>query len=225
MTARLPTVLLCAAFTLTAVAVTPNTADARGSRKLKKLAMKRFHVDSGEVSIVRKAPAKGMGSAAIARVERSEAPTCYLMVLDSSASKVKTTVRLPVCPAYGKHSRSAKLKAVPLTSHKQAWRVYLASKRVDMPARGGETRRLWGLYADMGTGTKKVFARTSTSFTSKVNKAVNQTEVCEAPQFPVGDEPTTLRLSCKTSAMLGITMDTRRTTLNYKWADGAFRRR
>lgn len=219
---------LATVLTVCACMALPATSQARSRRAksgVKKLAMERFSANPRDVKVIGTAEASGLGAAALVRVESIGAPACYLLHLDGTvrtATRVTQTLRLPVCAVYEKHARLGRLKAVKLTTRRSAFLVYLDSKRADIPAQGTESRRLWGIYAKQGEELAAVFERTSTSFESKKNKAVNQTEVCKAPDFVVGDEPTSLSVKCVNAAMHGPTMDRRESTVHYRWQDGRF---
>ncbi len=207
------------------LAATAPEARARGARGVKKLAMKRFDCGAREVKVLGTAKAPGKGGAALVRLQNSDVPVCQLLILDGPPRRAKSVVRavrLPVCAAYDKEARQAKLDVVPFTSRVSAYRVSVFSKRMDAIAKGVEKRRFWGLYADMGTGVGAVFERTSTSFKSQVNKAINQSEVCEAPTFSVADKPTKLSVQCVSETMLGGAATRKRTTVNYTWSGTRF---
>jgi hypothetical protein len=94
---------------------------------------------------------------------------------------------------------------------------------MDALAKGVETRRFWGIYASGGgDSVHAVFERTSTSFHSQANKAINQAEVCEAPVIASGDAPSTLSIACDTEAMLGHSLKKKHSTFNYVWQGNRF---
>ncbi len=221
---RRPSILL-ALVALVGLTLPTTKAEARSKRGVKKLAMKEFDAGSRDVSVMDTAKGSDRGGAALVRLTTSDVASCRLLILDKAPRKAKAIVkslRMPVCPAYDKHARDGKLERVPFTTSRSAWRVRVGSKRVDALAKGVETRQFWGLYADIGRGTTPVFERTATSFESKANKAINQTEVCEAPVFPVGHEPTTLTVQCIARSMLGQAMTRKNVTHHYKWQHGRF---
>ncbi len=231
MTRRMIIPIALAALALTTMTVAPMTAHARSKRGVKKLAMKRFDVSSSDVSVI--ATAKGALrsskiGAAIVRLKHEAVPVCRLLILDGaprSAKNVVKDIRLPVCAAYDKDARKASLRRVDFTTRKGAFLANLFSKRMDAIARGVETRRFWGLYADDRSGAKTVFERTSTSFKSQVNKAIDQTETCEPPSFSVSDKPSTLTIDCKTQTTLAGALNTKRSSFRYQWKHGRFARR
>ncbi len=203
----------------------PSDGFARSKRGVKRLAMKRFDVGSRDVSVIATARSGTKGGAAIVRLKNADVPVCYLLLLDAAPRKakaVKKAFRTGVCAAYDKHARSARLKSVALTTRRNAWRVFVLSKRVDALAKGQETRRLWALYSDDGAAAKTLFERTSTAFESKSNRAFNQAEVCEAPSFPVADTPTTLVMNCDSASTLEGRTTTKRNTFKYAWSTGRF---
>ncbi len=223
MTVRTHAPLLLAAVALTTM-LAPNVGHARSKRGVKKAAMKRFSASSREVSVIATAKASS-GGAAIVRLQNSDVPTCYLLVLNAPpkrATKIVKAFRTRVCAAYDKHARAAKLRHVPLTTRLSAWRVFVLSKRVDALAKGQETSRFWALYSDAGAASKSLFERTSTSFESKTNSAYNQAEVCQPPAFPVGDEPTTLTMTCDSESMLQGIVTRKRNVFQYAWKGGRF---
>lgn len=216
---------LGAAIALGAVMFAATGVQARPARGPKQLAMKQFDVSAREVTVVATAKADGRGGAALVRLQNVDVPTCHLLVFDvppNAATQVAASARLPVCAAYDKDVRSGKLERVALTSSRSAWRVSVLSRRVDAMAKGVETRRLWALYADVGAGLTPIFERTSTSFDSKADKAINQAEVCDAPVFAVDDEPTSLTVQCDVDSMVGRYMRRKRSTFNYLWQGGRF---
>ncbi|MEY3014999.1 MAG: hypothetical protein RIT45_3734 [Pseudomonadota bacterium] len=206
-----------------ATTLTPTPGHARGKGGAKALAMAHFSAGPREVAIIASATADGAG-AVVVRLAR-DVPVCHLLVLDAApgrATEVKAAARLDVCAVYDKDAKSARLARVPLTSRHGAWRVFTESKRMDAMAKGVETRRLWALYSDRGGSLDNVFRRVSTSFQSKANRAVNSAERCDAPEFAVGDEPTTLQIGCETEAMLGDSLKKQRTTFRYTWSGSRF---
>lgn len=210
---------------LAGVTVVTGPAVARTARGVKKLAMARFNVSAREIGIVAKANATSQGDAVVVRLLNTDVPVCQLLILDAraaAATKIVTAIRLPVCAAYTKESRDSRVTRVQLTNGRSAYRVNLNSRRMDAIAKGVETLALWGLYADMGTGFRAVFERTSTSFKSQVNNAVNQAETCSAPTFAVSVSPTTLTIACTTVRMLGGAATRKTATVPYQWQDGRF---
>jgi hypothetical protein len=207
-----------------AATVPPSSATARGrDGGIKALAAAKLGIDARDVSVLATAEDNGKG-AALVRVH-SDVPRCHLLTFDGrpkAATAVEATVRLPVCAVYDKDARGAKLERVKLTSRQGAWRAYTDSKRMDALAKGVETRRFWGLYASGSAGFGAVFERTSTSFKSQANKAINQAEVCEAPALALGDSPSTLTITCDTEAMLGAALKKKRTTFAYRWSGSRF---
>ncbi|MCO4761553.1 MAG: hypothetical protein KC502_08625 [Myxococcales bacterium] len=215
LTVALMTLAICA----------PHSAEARPKRGAKRLAMAHFSVDSREVNVVASAKPVAKEGAVVVRLQHTDVPVCHLLIVNGSArkaTKIMRAVRLPVCAAYRKEAKASRLSRVQLTNTRHAYRVQLLSKRMDAIAKGVEYRRFWGLYADMGTGMRAVFERTSTSFKSQVNKAINQAETCEAPAIVLGAKPTTLTIACNSESMLGGGLKKTRTTVRYHWSAGRF---
>ena len=221
--------LLSAALALGCLATLPCApAHARVKRGAKHVAMEKFNAGPRELSVVATAQGPGKGnpeSAALVRVQTADVAVCHLLILDAAAkvaTKVLHSVRLPVCATYDKDARSGRLKRVALTTSRSAYLVSVYSKRMDSFAKGVETRRFWGLYADVGGGTKAVFERTSTSFTSHEDKNINQAEECKAPAYAVEDEPTLLTISCQIQTMLNGLPDRTHSEFQYRWQGGRF---
>lgn len=213
------TCTLFAAVAVAGLVLAPVSAEAKRKRGVKRLAMKRFDVGSREVSVI--ATAKdGNRGAALVRLKHMDVPVCQLLILDAparSAHNIVNAVRLPVCAAYDKEAHSVGLKRIQITTDRGGYQVNVLSKRMDAIAKGVEIRRLWGIYADFGSGMTAVFERTSTSFESRVNDAINQSEVCEAPTFTVDDRPGNLSISCVTKTTLDGHVHKQRSTFNYRW--------
>lgn len=213
---------------LAAGSLTPLSASAGGrAGAAHKLAVSHLSASPRDVTVLASADAgSGPGSAAIVRVDNgSGAPRCSLLVFEGRSSapeKVVATERLSVCPAYDKDKQPAKLERVPLTERRGAWRVHLGSKRMDALAGGVETRQLWALVADTGSGMKAVFERTSTSFKGQKDTSANMAEVCDAPVLAMGSEPSTLSINCDTMAMLGAAAKKQRSTFQYSWQGDRF---
>jgi len=198
-------------------------ANAGPKRAIKKLAVRHFSVESRDARVIATASSPDKKRAALVRLQNNDVPVCHLLLISGKRKlKLDKAIRLSVCAAYDKDARAAKLKRVPLTTHRDAWRVFVLSKRVDAMAKGLETRRFWGLYTNAGSLSSTVFERTSTSFKSKANRAVNQAEICDAPVFSVADAPTTLTMNCKTEAMLGGYIKRNTATFKYGWMGGRF---
>lgn len=200
-------------------------AQARGKRGVKGLAMKHFSVGAREVSVIASTKSSGKGGAAIVRLQHTDVPVCQLLVLNAAprkATSIVKAIRLRVCAAYGKEAKKARLTEVQLTNGRRAYRTNVLSRRMDAIAKGVETLRFWGIFADMGTGFRAVFERTSTSFKSQKNKAVNQAEECRPPAFPVGATPTTLTIACTSVRMLGGAATRKTSTVKYHWEAGRF---
>ncbi len=208
--------------------LTPASATAGGrGGAAHKLAVAHLSAGPRDVTVLATADAgSGPGSAAIVRVDNGGgAPRCSLLVFEGRSSapeKVVATERLSVCPAYDKDKQPAALQRVPLTERRSAWRVHLGSKRMDAMAGGVETRQLWTLVADTGSGLHAVFERTSTSFKGQKDTSANMAEVCEAPVLAMGSEPSTLSITCDTMAMLGAAAKKQRTTFQYTWQGDRF---
>ncbi len=222
-----PATLALACVCLAMLAWTPQPAQARA----KKLAMKHFDVGSRDVKVIASAKVPRRGAkvgAALVRLQDQAVPVCHLLILNAaprSATRIVKAIRLPVCAAYDKHARAARLKRVDFTTSRGAYLVSVFSKRMDAIAKGAETRRFWGLYADHRSGAQAVFERTSTSFASHVNKEINQAEVCEAPVYAVSDRPSSLTIVCKTQTVLASAINTKTITFRYQWKNGRFARR
>jgi hypothetical protein len=208
-----------------AIGLVAAPAHARAKRGVKSLAMKRFNVGSREVAVIASTKSSSKGGAAIVRLQHTDVPVCQLLVLNAAprkATAIVKTIRLRVCAAYSKEAKKARLDEVQLTNGRRAFRASVLSRRMDAIAKGVETLRFWGLFADMGTGFRAVFERTSTSFKSQVNKAVNQAEECRPPAFPVGTSPTTLTIGCTSVRMLGGAATRKTATVAYHWEAGRF---
>ncbi|HAN30687.1 MAG TPA: hypothetical protein DCQ06_03735 [Myxococcales bacterium] len=196
----------------------PHLVGARGARGAKKLAMKRFDASSREVKVI----ASHRSGAALVRLQTGDVPVCHLMKLNTSparATSVLNSVRLSTCATYDKEARSARLKEVKLTSRTKAYQVFILSKRMDAIAKGVEIRRMWGLYQATKERINRLFERTSTSFKSQVNKAINQSEVCEAPVIAQASTPGPLTLKCLTETMLGGAVKRKTNTYRYIWSE------
>lgn len=209
-----------------ALAPTPALAGGRGGAA-HKLAVAHLGAGAKDVTVLASADAgSSPGSAAIVRVDNGGgAPRCSLLVFEGRSAapeKVVAAEKLSVCPAYDKDKQPAALERVPLTERRGAWRVHLGSKRMDAMAGGVETRQLWALVADTGSGMHVVFERTSTSFKGQKDASANSSEVCEAPVLPLGSEPSTLTITCDTMAMLGAAAKKQRSTFSYSWQGDRF---
>lgn len=201
--------------------VAPTLAEARSARGAKRLAMKRFDASSREVKVI----AKHSSGAAVVRLQTADVPVCHLLKLNGSparATEILGSARLSVCASYDKEARAARLTQVSISERLKAYRVFILSKRMDAIAKGVEIRRMWALYKDSKQSVGKLFERTSTSFKSQVNKAINQSEVCEAPALTVGATPGPLTIKCATETMLGGAVKRKTNSYRYTWSAGMY---
>jgi hypothetical protein len=217
-------------FAFGAAVSTPGiAAPAKKASILAQLAADHLHRPLRDVAVlvtaVPAATENVQGGAALVRVADGADggnPTCHLLQLEGrpgAPGKVVSALQLSVCPRYDKDQKGAQLARVELSRKWSAWRVRVASQRMDTMAKGVETSVLWVLAADLadGAGVKAVFERTSTTFRSQEDIKQNQAESCEAPVLLVGDEPDGLAITCDTETMLGSLPKRQKSTFAYAW--------
>lgn len=163
------------------------------------------------------------GSAALVRLDDGRdggLPTCYLFELQGkpySPGKIAAQQRMSVCPAGT--PKGVQLARVALSGRHEAWQVRLESARYDSKAGGGETAAFWGLFSRQGGDFKSLWERTSTTFKSKSDVALNQSEQCGAPQIATGSqEPESVTVVCDTETMAGKLPKRARLTFKSSWA-------
>jgi hypothetical protein len=173
------------------------------------------------------------GSAVLVRVDVGKdggLPACWLLELlgrPATPGKITASFKLSVCP--GGPTKGSTLARVHLGGKRWAWRARIEAVRADTHAKGLETRVLWALAADLGEGqgTKLVLERTSTTFKSQKDPAVNQMEQCQAPEVVQGggDDPNewpALVMACETETMLGTLPKRESATVRYVWMGAVY---
>ncbi|MSQ81934.1 MAG: hypothetical protein EXR77_03335 [Myxococcales bacterium] len=170
---------------------------------------------------------KADGSAALVRLDDGRdggLPTCYLLELAGKPygpNKIEAQQRMSVCPAGP--PKGAQLSRVAISGRHEAWQVRLESARYDTKAQGGEMAVFWGLLVRSGSEIKSLWERTSTTFKSKTDVALNQAEVCTPPQITVGgQEPDLVTVHCDSETMAGKLPKRAKLTFKSSWAGDRF---
>lgn len=162
------------------------------------------------------------GSAALIKVDDGRdggLANCHLLELAGKPygpGKIEAQMRTSVCPQGA--AKGVQLARVALSGRHEAWQVRLETARYDSKAQGGETAILWGLYVRDGSSLRGVWERTSTTFKSKADPAMNQAEVCSAPQISQGSQdPDSVTVDCDTETMAGNLPKRRKQSFKSTW--------
>ena len=169
------------------------------------------------------------GSAALVRLDDGRdggLPNCWLVELagrPSAPGKIDAKMRLSVCP--GASTKGAQLLRAPLSRSMEAWQVRLEQLRFDSKGGGSEQSILWGLYgkAQGDSETRALWERTSTTFKSRTDPSVNQSEVCQAPQLDSSSqEPGPIAIECSTETTLGKLPKRAKQTFRSSWSGNRY---
>ncbi len=169
------------------------------------------------------------GSAALVRLDDGRdggLPNCWLVELagrSSAPGKIDAKMRLSVCP--GGSTKGAQLVRAPLSKAMEAWQVRLEQIRYDSKGGGSEQSILWGLYGKTqgDTEARALWERTSTTFKSRTDPTVNQSEVCQAPQLDAtGQEPGPIAIQCDTETTLGKLPKRAKQTFRSVWSGNRY---
>ncbi|MBM4342040.1 MAG: hypothetical protein FJ100_01490 [Deltaproteobacteria bacterium] len=214
-------------FANSASAAGKKSAGGSGGHPVVRLAAEAFSGNAKDIALLAVANPldreSSEGSAALVRLDDGRdggLPTCYLLELQGkpySPGRIAAQQRMSVCPAGA--PKGAQLSRVALSGRHEAWQVRLESARYDSKAGGGETAAFWGLFARQGGDLRSLWERTSTTFKSKGDVALNQSEVCGAPQIVAGSqEPDSVTVVCDTETMAGKLPKRARLTFKSSWA-------
>ncbi len=153
-------------------------------------------------------------------------PICYLLTLagrPSSPARIEASLRFTVCPR-ADQGKTSRLERISL-GRRNAWLLRLDSARWDAMAKGGEAQLYWAMATDMGDGAglRAVFERTSTTFKSKDQPALNQSEICKAPTVTISaGEPQGANIVCDIEAMHDHLVKKSQQTFSYMWDGSQF---
>lgn len=169
------------------------------------------------------------GSAALVRLDDGRdggLPNCWLLELagrPSAPGKIDAKMRLSVCPSGS--TKGAQLTRTPLSKAMEAWQVRLEQIRYDSKGGGSEQSILWGLYGKTqgSSEVQPLWERTSTTFKSRTDPTVNQSEVCQAPQLDAsGQEPGPIAILCDTETTLGKLPKRAKQTFRSAWSGNRY---
>jgi hypothetical protein len=223
--------LISMLFLLTTPAFAKGAASAKASPALAKLAAEYLKANPKDVRVL--VAAAGMaeepGGGALVRVDDGADggnPICYLLTLagrPSSPARIDASLKFAVCPRadQGKTSRLERMNL----GRRNAWLLRLDSARWDSMAKGGESALYWAIATDMGDGAglRPVFERTSTTFKSKDQAALNQSEICKTPTVAISaGEPQGASIVCDVESMMGTLAKRSEMTFGYMWDGSQF---
>lgn len=169
------------------------------------------------------------GSAALVRLDDGRdggLPNCWLVELagrPAAPGKIDAKLRLSVCPSGS--TKGAQLARAPLSKSMEVWQVRLEQLRFDSKGGGSEQSILWGLYGKTqgDAEARALWERTSTTFKSRTDPTVNQSEVCQAPQLDAsGQEPGPIAIECNTETMLGKLPKRAKQTFRSAWSGNRY---
>lgn len=207
------------------------SAGGKGGPVLTKLVAEQFKVSPKDVKILTSAAPnpEEPGGAALVRVDDGTDggnPVCHLVLLagrPATPAKIDATLKFSVCPR-ADQGKASVLKRISL-GRRNAWLLKLDSQRYDLMAKGGESQLLWAIATDMGDGAglREVFERLSTTFKSKEQPALNQSEVCQEPKVAISaGEPQGLSITCDLESMLGNLTKRTQSNFGYMWDGSSF---
>ena len=204
---------------------------AKASPALTKLAAEFLKAHPKDVRVLAAAApmAEEAGGAALVRVDDGADggnPICYLLTLagrPSSPAKIELSLKFAVCPR-ADQGKTTRLERISL-GRRNAWLLRLDAARWDSMAKGGESQLYWAIATDMGDGAglRPVFERTSTTFKSHDQPALNQSEICKAPTVTISaGEPQGASIACDIESMLGTMVKRTQSTFSYMWDGSQF---
>ena len=203
----------------------------KGNALLAKMAAEQLLVSVKDVRVLTSAapmPEEAGGAMLVRADDGSDGgnPICYLMLLagrPATPARIEATLKFQVCPR-ADQGKNTLLQRVNL-GRRNAWLLRLEASRYDTLAKGGELQSYWAMATDMGDGAglRPVFERQSTTFKSKEQAAVNQSEMCKEPKVQISaGEPQGLTILCDVEAMLGTQLKRTQTTFGYMWDGSQF---
>lgn len=212
-------------------ALAKGPAPAKGGAALGKLVAEYLKANPKDVRILASAAglADEAGGGTLVRVDDGADggnPVCYLLLLagrPASPARVDASLKFAVCPR-ADQGKTSLLQRINI-GKRNAWLLRLESARWDTNAKGGESQLYWAIATDMGDGAglRTVFERTSTTFKSKDQPALNQSEVCDAPTVAISaGEPQGASIACKVETMIGTLPKRAEQTFGYMWDGSQF---
>ncbi len=216
---------------LTVPVVAHAAPTAKAGPALAKLAAEYLKANVKDVRVlITAAPlADEAGGGALVRVDDGADggnPICYLLATagrPSSPAKIDASYKFAVCPR-ADQGKTTLLSRINL-GRRNGWLLRLEAARWDSMAKGGEAQLYWAIAADLGDGAglRPVFERTSTTFKSKDQPALNQSEVCKTPTVTISaGEPQGASITCDIETMHDHIVKKSQQTFSYMWDGSQF---